>query len=80
MLYDYVKKLQASKTTASRYTDTEVRDIYVALLNVLSCVPPEQAYLFTRLQVDQNERAGTGGVNYVDGKIPVLFLAEEEIS
>ncbi|KAF3939503.1 hypothetical protein ABW19_dt0207406 [Dactylella cylindrospora] len=62
-LYDYLKKLQGCLTNNQRYTGKDVRDAYLALLNVLSLVPKEQAYVFTRLHAEQE----SSGVHFVDG-------------
>ncbi|KAF3905490.1 hypothetical protein ABW20_dc0108615 [Dactylellina cionopaga] len=63
VLYDHLKKLQGGLTNSQRYTGKEVREAYLALLNVLSLVPKEQAYMFTRLHAEQE----SSGVHFVDG-------------
>ncbi|KAK6335589.1 hypothetical protein TWF696_002357 [Orbilia brochopaga] len=63
VLYDQLKKLQGCLTNAQRYSGKEVRDAYLGLLNVLSLVPKEQAYVFTRLHAEQE----SSGVHFVDG-------------
>ncbi|EWC48379.1 hypothetical protein DRE_02148 [Drechslerella stenobrocha 248] len=63
VLYDQLKKLQGCLTNTQRYSGKEVRDAYLGLLNVLSLVPKEQAYVFTRLHAEQE----SSGVHFVDG-------------
>ncbi|KAK6544406.1 hypothetical protein TWF694_001101 [Orbilia ellipsospora] len=63
VLYDYLKKLQGNLTNSQRYSGKEVRETYLALLNALSLVPKEQAYVFTRLHAEQE----SSGVHFVDG-------------
>jgi len=56
VLYDYLQKLLASKTHANRFSTTEIGDTYLALLNVLSCVSKDQAWIFTTVKQQQHQR------------------------
>ncbi|KAF3312226.1 hypothetical protein TWF173_007387 [Orbilia oligospora] len=62
--YDHLKKLQGCLTNSQRFTGKEVREAYLALLNILALVPKEEAYIFTRLHAEQE----SSGVHFVDGK------------
>lgn len=83
VLYERLQKLQTANVGSTDPNSRTVTDGYLALINVLSCVDEEQAWILsTQREEVESTGGGTGGAKRVrlgDGEVKVSSVQRRKV-